>query len=118
MCVCVGVHACAHAYMCVHACMCGCMHACVCVCVCVYVCVCMYMCVCVCQLSSEFPEEEDLVSVLQCVVTNDQSHLEPLVIRDGSELFFWQVGPSAMQDVGMGSSSSEVISITKLCIAC
>ena len=78
----------------------------------------MYMCVCVCQLSSEFPEEEDLVSVLQCVVTNDQSHLEPLVIRDGSELFFWQVGPSAMQDVGMGSSSSGVISFTKLCIAC
>ena len=81
---------------------------------CVYVCT----CVCVCQLSSEFPEEEDLVSVLQCVVTDDQSHLEPLVIRDGSELFFWQVGPSAMQGVGMGSSSSEVISLTKLCIAC
>ena len=74
--------------------MCGCIHVCVCVCVCT--------CVCGCQLSSEFPEEEDLVLVLQCVVNDDQLHLEPLVIRDGSELFFWQVGPSAMQGVGMG----------------
>ncbi|KAL8583667.1 hypothetical protein ACOMHN_037390 [Nucella lapillus] len=43
------------------------------------------------QLQSSGSEGSDLASVLQCVVERNQAELEPLVLRDGTPLFFWQV---------------------------
>lgn len=43
------------------------------------------------QLAQEVPEEQHFVLVLDCVLKQDQARLEPLVIREGTDLFFWQV---------------------------